>query len=224
MICRRANTHYGINHAILTPDGRYAVTSRDGEAIRAWTMVTGECVAALPVRFIHSFNEGEVQCMVPTPNSEGVVFVTQDGRIHVWRFVGNSERFVLPHEEYNNRPKIAISADGKKVAFGGWFEPIEVWDIPERRLVKKFDQKPDALAHDLAISHDGAYIIVASGGEALNNEVSVYDMESGILITTYPTTAYPVRLSKLSEDGRFICITDNGEVHCLSLENRRLRH
>ena len=150
-------------------------------------------------------------------------FNGQDGRIHVWCFVGNFERFILPREEYNTSPKIGISADGKRVVFGGWFEPIEAWDILERRLVKKFDQKPDALAYSLAISHDSAYIIVVSGGEALNNEIVVWDMALGTVITVYPASSCPAHLSKLSEDGRFVCITDNGEVHYLSLENARLR-
>jgi hypothetical protein len=103
--------------------------------------------------------------------------------------------------------------------FGGWFDPIEVWDIPERRLVKKFDQKPDAIVHRLAMSRDDAHLIVTLGGEALNNEIVIWDIEAGTPISAYPVFSCPAHLSKVSEDGRFVCVTDNGEVHYLSLEN-----
>jgi WD40 repeat protein len=215
----RTNTFYGIKHAVLTPDGRYAVTGRDGEAIRVWDATSGECVKVLPIRFLHNFPEGEVQCMVPMSDSEGVVFVTQDGRIHIWRFLGSAENIILPRNKYNTSPQICLSADGKKVVFGGWFDPIEVWDILELRLVKKFDQKPGALVHRFALSGNGAHLVVATGSEALNNEIVVWNLVSGIPISTYPIFSYPAQLSIVSDDGKFVCITDNSEIHYLILEN-----
>jgi WD40 repeat protein len=216
---RRPNSHYGMTEAALTPDGRYAVTARFGEAVRVWDTSTGECVHALPTPSTHSPSEGEVMRLAPMPDSQGVVFATQDGRIHIWRFAAGAEAYLLPRDEYNNRPQMAISADGARIVFGGWFGPIELWDIPERRLVMTFDQEPDAMAERLAISRDGAYVVVASGSETLGNEIVVWNIASGLPIARYPLPCNPAHLSELSEDGRFVCTTDNGEMHCLSLEN-----
>jgi WD40 repeat protein len=224
MLKRPVLTQYGMTEAILTPNGCYAVTARYGEAVRVWDMITGDCIHTLPTPDVDSFAEGEVISLEPMSDSQGVVFTTQDGRIHIWRFAGSSERIILPRDTYNTRPMVAVSTDGEFIVFGGWFDPLELWHIPTQRMIRKYGQNPDACVKSITFTRDGAYIVVASDNETLKNEIVVWDVQTAAIIAKYPLPSNPACLSEVSEDGRLVCLTDNGEVHYLSLENAGSKH
>lgn len=44
-------------------------------------------------------------------------------------------------------------------------------------------------------------------------------METGTALATYPLSRGCSSLSNISDNGRFVCCSDDGEIHYLTIEN-----
>jgi hypothetical protein len=210
---------FNIRWATLTPDGRFALTTRYGDAVRVWSSASGERVAYLPTKIVRRLSEGEVMCLRTALDSQTVVFSTSEGLVHVWRFLEKADSLVLRQDRTKSfvYTKLAVSADGRRIVFGESRGPLELWDIPGARLLRFLGEPPGVLS-GLAFTPDGKAVISASGGDSLVHRITAWDAENGAVITAHPLPGCPISLSEVASSGRFVCCTDNGEIHYLSLE------
>lgn len=73
-----------------------------------------------------------------------------------------------------------LSANGKFVALSRGDKEIEIWEIDQKRLLKRL-KTIEQVRNGLAISHDGQYVAAAEGtyrdGEGHRTKVEVWDMK-----------------------------------------------
>jgi WD40 repeat protein len=114
----------------------------------------------------------------------------------------------------------AISPDGKWVVYGALGCSLELWDSSAQKLVRRFDEPvgwDDMIVDTIALNN--SVVLVASGDGGLIHQIRAWDIGTGAVLATYPLSRGCFSLSNLSDDGRFICCTDDGEIHYLSIDN-----
>jgi WD40 repeat protein len=210
---------YEISQAALTPDGRFAVTSCDGDAVRIWDIASGKCFNELSTRMRQSFSEGEVSYLSTTADGQVAVFATDEGTAHFWRFGEDAESVVRNAGEFF-LARYAVSPDGRWIVYGGLCCSLELWDASTHQLVRRFDEPVgwDDVAM-IAIAPNNRTVLVASGDEELIHQIKAWDMETGTAFATYPLSRDCSSLSNISDNGRFMCCTEDGEIHYLTVDN-----
>ena len=88
-----------------------------------------------------------------------------------------NQEIVLTNGAFENG---SLSANGEFVALSGGDKEIEIWDVDQKRLVKRLNTV-EPVRNGLAISHDGGYVAAAEGtyrdGEGHRTNVEVWDIK-----------------------------------------------
>ena len=88
-----------------------------------------------------------------------------------------NQEIVLTNGAFENG---SLSANGEFVALSGGDKEIEIWDVDQKRLVKRLNTV-EPVRNGLAISHDGGYVAAAEGtyrdGEGHRTKVEVWDIK-----------------------------------------------
>ena len=103
--------------------------------------------------------------------------------------------------------------------YGGTSGPVEIWDAESGIQIRHFKERAGVLC-GLAFTSDRNIVISTFEGDPRVNRITVWDTGTGLDIATYPLSAGPIPIGSfdVSNDGRFVCCTENREVHFLSLE------
>ena len=88
-----------------------------------------------------------------------------------------NQEMVLTNGVFENG---SLSANGKFVALSRGDKEIEIWEVDQKRLVKRLEAI-EQVRNGLAISHDGQYVAAAEGtyrdGEGHRTNIEVWDIE-----------------------------------------------
>ena len=88
-----------------------------------------------------------------------------------------NQETVLTNGAFENA---SLSANGKFVALSRGDKEIEIWDVDQKRLVKRL-KAIESVRNGLAISYDGQYVAAAEGtyrdGEGHRTKVEVWDIK-----------------------------------------------
>jgi WD domain, G-beta repeat len=141
----------------------------------------------------------------------GVVFTVFRIRGQAGTFSSASSHTPTPVSTFSPPPRlvnsVALSPDGSRVAFGGSNGLLQVWDVRHQRLL--FTRRSQtALIESVGWSPDGKSI-ASSGGKIL----TIWDAQSGVLLTTYTVSGPGVDLFPLawSPDGKSIAASNYWE-------------
>jgi len=187
---RRASRHQGIIGALaFSPHGTLLASGGYDATIRLWDVATGKQLHLLagPVR---------VQALAFTPDGKTLAAAGyKSSRIRFWDVATGEELPALPGHDCNIM-SIAYTPDGKQLAAGGSDsagDPVKVWDIATRQLVRRFGDKlayADSV-NRIAFSPDGRLL---AAGSISSPSLRIWRLHSGEKVVSMDSqgTGYPV--------------------------------
>lgn len=215
---------YPINCIALTPNAKVFITASDGEALRAWSVATGECTSQLSLARRDSFAEGEAKCLTPLPDSSGVLFTKFDGSLHFWRFADNNAAIMLRQSTVDGGPGAytAMSTDGNEVVWAASWMSLEIRSIKTGDLIRSSQTKLGDISAVEWLSADVLLLAVATGSVDANEAaLEIWDVITLTHVTSYPLTSRPVGIAKARQNDRFVCCTADGQLHWLRFHRGR---
>lgn len=135
--------------------------------------------------YLYSIGEGQSVCSFSTPSLINKVYLTpennyilsanNDGKIHIWDYKTKKElRPFVGGSQYDCK-NLAISGDGKYIAFGGSLgHELFIYNILTREIYKKFQNQYIKNIYAYKFSPDNSYIAI--GGLST---LSVINLKSG---------------------------------------------
>ncbi|MCA9068658.1 MAG: hypothetical protein KDA84_07035 [Planctomycetaceae bacterium] len=169
----------------ISNDGKTIVTSEGYKKLAVWDIPTGErhcklktgdghChlaptgdfVVAGVVATVHDAHTGRKICSLPVDSSFATI--SPDGRSFVHAYHNRAKLFdletgekreslVAPFELING----TVSPDNRRIAVGGCFQGVRVWDIPSEDIVATWDV-PERYSRYLAFNADSSLLVSAS--------------------------------------------------------------
>ncbi|MBI5543338.1 MAG: WD40 repeat domain-containing protein [Deltaproteobacteria bacterium] len=146
----------GISSLAFSPvDGHLAMGGHDG-SITVWDPDT-----AKPRRTFKR-HQGEVTALAWTPDGRRVASGGEDGTVRVWS-LGPGRSLYLPGHQDVVRA-LAFFADGSRLASSSDDGTVRVWDLAKARVVTTLGTVGAAEALAVAVSPDGARLLVGREG------------------------------------------------------------
>jgi WD40 repeat protein len=231
-LLREEPRRFGATFVALSPDGKSAlVATQHSRDVVLWD------VAEARARHRLSLANGTATRppMAFTPDGKAFVLTLDDDRLHVLDALTGRDLRTLAGSAppagtgaHNRIQALAISADGKYVAFGGRASnELVVLDLASgkeaRRLSPRAGPVHHGATHSLAFTPDGRFLVEGGG-----NGVSVWGVASGKLLRRFPGGEYsapgaPAPLA-LSPDGKSIAVASGNVLSLRSLADGKLRH
>lgn len=126
-----------------TNDGRVKMWKRGGSIV---TILTPDSTNRLSVKLAIS------------ADGKSIVSGDDDGKVSVWRQDGSLAKTLIGHKKFVN--SIAVSADGKTIAAGSYFDnTVKIWD--ENGSLMDTIEAHGLLVSNISISGDGKTIVLA---------------------------------------------------------------
>jgi RNA polymerase sigma factor (sigma-70 family) len=201
--------HGGFVHAMAySSDGRTLTTTSGGGVIRVWDAATGQ---PRPATRNESLGTGAAFAL----STDGSLLATDEvsnlaydpGPVKLSLSALLSRRIISSLEAIGGAPlrSITISRDGKRVAAGGGFNNMLVWEIAKGKLIRRLPlgSRP-AQCERIALSHDGKLLAARDNRKSLR----LWDVESGHeREPLLPDLSYPTSFD-FSCDGRVLACGD----------------
>jgi WD40 repeat protein len=187
------NSHASQVQAVaITRDGTRLACADSGQAIHLWDLATHR-----PVRVFRGF-EGEARCLAFRGDGQILASGGNDRIVHLWNPndpVGQaspadagtaSGRATMRSMPYEPRTRLALSADGTRLASLGLGQGVRLWDVATQQKVMELDEVSGLNA--LASSAEGRWI--AAGGA--DTAIHLWDATTGRRQATLEGAALPV--------------------------------
>ncbi len=134
--------------------------------IEQWDLATREEKYITTTKDLFAYSPARNLLLVKKENSD-VTLIALD----------TNQEIVLTNGAFENG---SLSANGEFVALSGGDKEIEIWDVDQKRLVKRLNTV-EPVRNGLAISHDGGDVAAAEGtyrdGEGHRTNVEVWDIQ-----------------------------------------------
>ena len=134
--------------------------------IEQWDLATREEKYITTTKDLFAYSPARNLLLVKKENSD-VTLIALD----------TNQETILTNGAFENG---SLSANGEFVALSGGDTEIEIWDVDQKRLVKRLNTV-EPVRNGLAISHDGGYVAAAEGtyrdGEGHRTKVEVWDIK-----------------------------------------------
>lgn len=135
-------------------------------------------------------HDGWVMKLAFSPDNQALASADIDDGLILWNKSTATLTTRFPNR--NVIQSVAFSPDGKLFVSGGYNKTIDVWDVPNNKLIKALDSHKDYI-HALAFSNDGKFL--ASG--SWDDTVRVWDVTSwtSMLTLAHPESVWDVAFS-----------------------------
>ena len=141
-----------VNGVVFTEDGKHVLTGCGDALIRVFNVESGKEVGRL-----EGHKQGSVTDLCFAPGGKLLASCGMDGTVRLWDFADFANPKLAETLDGANDVVfgVAISPDGKRLAFGGWSDQIRVialdthevkWSWPQQEQAKDKKPDPDAAA------------------------------------------------------------------------------
>jgi WD40 repeat protein len=204
----------------FSPDGKFLATGGVDHTARLWNTGTGKDLGKL---FDH---DGTVNALVFTPN--GKELISAGMQFRAWDLEGDKEarRF---GSERSNTGMIALSPDGKRVAFPLKNSGVALWNPADDKAIHDFKEKTiGGQAICLAFSPDGKRIASGSApvqriGRDREGLVAIWDVDNRKLLHQFgghPLTCETgVIAVAFAPDGKGVIYAENKTISLSDVES-----
>jgi WD40 repeat protein len=196
------------------PDGKTLACKGNDSMLHVWDTAT-----AREVRTLFPAQQ-QAAALAPGAEDDMLVELCTDNTLHVWDLTTGRESSHLELSRGKQQSRVALSADGKRVAGWGFPDDLTVWDASTgKELFHAATQLKTPMS--LTFSRDGK-IVAASGAPG---QIVTWDAESGKELRRYEGAGFLQWLT-FSQDGKYVAgIGGDRAVHLWSLaEGKELRH
>jgi WD40 repeat protein len=177
--------------ASFSINNRFVITAgRDGAAT-LWNVETGQKVRTLEAQSI------PIRCVALSPDGQRIVTEGDEGKANVWAISGGPPMTLAGHT--GSVRHAAFSPDGRMLVTTGDREGL-LWRVADYRLVAKFDGSKGGGVSSIEFSRDGKRILMTT----LTYKASLYDTDSGALITAIEGSQHDLLHAFISPDGLHI--------------------
>ena len=189
-------TNTTVDHVAWSPDGEAlaALTPTDVHIIE---IASGEVIQQIPLTMPRTFSLGWHDEMLAIGGADGVHLLdAASGRIIQELTTGNTNALTL-----------AWSPDGSRLAVGGDFGDLTLWDTAtwEEQIITAQDTITHTIAH-LAWSPDSAHLLAAVDSE----ELYLLNQDGDLLAELPNTDMIPARQITWSQDGTYFAAGEAG--------------
>ncbi len=137
----------------VSNNNRFLISGGDDKLIKIWDLATGK-----NLKTFEGHTEG-ISSLALSPDGKFVISCSANDQSRMWDMSTGSQSQTF---DCNGALSLAISPDGKNVAFGG-LETIQLWDIAKAEKINELKGHKDGWIRSLAYKSDRYTLI--SGGE-----------------------------------------------------------
>lgn len=182
-----------VKSVVLSPDGKYIVSSGEDGQIHFWNAQTGNFIKAIKT-------DGWVVQFTPDGK-----YLVNGGRssneITIWDFEkGSLLRTLKGHTD--DIWAVRITKDGKTIVSGSLDGTIRIWDFETGVLIRTIETHQSDIRF-LVLAPDGKHI-VSMGGDERTRAIKIWDMKSGKLVRTFNENLVQVWSLTVTPDGKYV--------------------
>jgi serine/threonine protein kinase len=205
-----------VNAVTFSPDGQYALSGGDNNAVKLWEVVTGNLVQTFEGL------ESQPISVALSPDGDFLVSESSDGVVQLW-----SVKEGTPIRVFERSSEAVLDAtfspDGTQVISGsGDAGTLRLWDAQTGSTDLTFESHPEAI-FSLAFSPNGQYVLSGSGQ---SGTLQLWDAKTGQRIRKFTGTskdATYVFSVAFSPDGQYaLSGTDDMCAHLWRVETGEL--
>lgn len=190
-------SHRGIVNSIaFSPDGKFLVSGSDDYTIKLWDVLRKRHLSTLS----HVTDRFRSQIKAVTFSPDGQKIISAGLHLKIWDIHTLREIMTIRHSDWIFA--VALSSDGKYLAYGDTGGQINVRNIQTQQDVAQFRGDEDSITA-LKFSPDDQFL--ASAG--YNGSVKLWQLSNWSLIGTLPTLGTATGLS-FSPDSSILASTD----------------
>lgn len=190
----RSEGHQGsVRSVTFSPDGRHVLSGGDDQAIKLWSVATGECLQTF------RRHPGRISTVLFHPDRQHILSASDDQTIKIWDIATGQIKQTL--EGHSDLTSIACSPDGLSILAGD--NPIKLWDIATGQVTQTFEGHRGTV-RSVVFSPNGRFFL--SGGD--DQQIRLWEIKMGRCLRTLEGHDSVIRAIALSSDGRHALSAD----------------
>ncbi len=203
------NLQHSQSTVAFSPDGRLLADAWTSGALRLWDLTTGTLRTEWGGRL------GVLQALAFTP--DGTLLATQgcygnsagawceEGSVHLRDVATGEARLLQRRYQSSFRGDLAVSPDGRSLAYADLPTTIRLWDVEASREIAALDV--GGAAWDIAFSPDSSLLFALC-----NDAVRLWDVASLEPVTILRDQIERVGSAAFSQDGKLALGSENGVI------------
>ncbi|MDD2737065.1 MAG: DUF4062 domain-containing protein [Desulfuromonadaceae bacterium] len=191
----------------VTPNGRWAVSGSDDDALRVWDLERGTCLHVL-----EGHNSG-IRCVSMTPDGRRAVSGSHDCDLRVWDIESGVCLWTL--EGHNDKIRsVSVTPDGRCALTGSEDKTLRVWDLENGTCLRTLYGHSEAVT-SVSVTADGRRAV--SGSK--DNLLRLWDLEIGVCLHTFEGHRALVESVSIGLEAHCAISGEGGTLLLWNLEN-----